>query len=136
MELAEIVKEYRTSHGLSMRAMAERCGVSHSYIAILESEVNPRTGEASTPSTQALRKLAKGMGITYAELLVLMGEIEPDGDEGKTMDELFPEENKNATALKNDRSADSMRLQMINRVMRMSEEELDRLEQILDLLNK
>jgi len=135
LEISKIVKEYRISHDLSIREMAKQCGVSHSYIAILENESNPNTGNKSNPTAQILRKLAKGMGITYAELLVLMGEIDTSND--TPFEEMFPPEgNEKATIQKDDRRVDSMRVGLINRVMSMSEDQLEKLEQILDLLQK
>ena len=45
MTLGDIIKEYRTSHGLSQDAIAERSGLSKAYISILERNRNPKTGE-------------------------------------------------------------------------------------------
>lgn len=53
MTLGDIIKEYRTSHGLSQDIIAERSGLSKAYISILERNRNPKTGEPpiATPKT-------------------------------------------------------------------------------------
>lgn len=70
MKLGEIIKSYRAQSKLTMRELAERCGVSHSYIAMLESEKNSKTGEPITPSLITLKKIADGLGITLNELII------------------------------------------------------------------
>lgn len=69
MTLGDLVKNYRTAHGLSQRQFALQCGLSNGYISLLEKEVNPNTEKPITPTIPNLCKLADGMGITIDELL-------------------------------------------------------------------
>ena len=69
MTLGEIVKEYRTKNNLSLREFASRCGMSHSYIAMLENEENSKTGEPMVPTITTINKIARGMGKTIDALI-------------------------------------------------------------------
>lgn len=69
MTIGDLIKNYRKKNNLSMRLFAEKCGVSHSYIAMLENEKNSKTGEPIVPSIYMLNKLAKGMLIPLNELI-------------------------------------------------------------------
>lgn len=76
MTLGEILQEYRTRQGLSIRQFAKNCGVSHAAVAFIEKGVNPRTGEALVPSVPVMKKLASGMNLTLQELLQLCDDME------------------------------------------------------------
>lgn len=69
MTLGEIVKEYRAKNNLSLREFASKCGMSHSYIAMLESESNSKTGEPMVPTITTINKIARGMGKTIDALI-------------------------------------------------------------------
>ncbi len=69
MTLGEIVKEYRAKNNLSLREFASRCGMSHSYIAMLENESNSKTGEPMVPTITTINKIARGMGKTIDALI-------------------------------------------------------------------
>lgn len=69
MKLGELVKQYRTKNNLTMRDFAAICGVSHSYIAMIEEGKNSKTGMPITPGLLSLKKIALGMGITIDELI-------------------------------------------------------------------
>lgn len=58
MTLGDIIKEYRTSHGLSQDAIAERSGLSKAYISILERNRNPKTGEPPVASLKTINSIA------------------------------------------------------------------------------
>lgn len=75
MTLGEIIKEYRTEHGLSMDAFSERSGISKAYISLLEKNKHPQTGKPIAPSIQCIKQAADGMGIDFN---VLFSKI--DGD--------------------------------------------------------
>lgn len=75
MKLAEIVINYRTSQGMSARAFAEKCGVSHSYIPIIERGINPNTGETIVPTLPMLKKIASGMNLTLDDLLKMADDM-------------------------------------------------------------
>lgn len=58
------IQQFRQEHGLSLSELAERSGVSKSYLWNLESRAEDRR-----PSAQVLFKIAKGLGVTLADLL-------------------------------------------------------------------
>lgn len=68
MTLSQYLIEYRTSHGLSQRAFSALCGLSNSYISLLEKNINPKTGGPIIPNLHSLNKISKAMGITIEEL--------------------------------------------------------------------
>ncbi len=59
--IARRVRDLRTAHGLSLEALARRCGVSRSMISLIE------RGEAS-PTAAVLERLATGLGVPLASL--------------------------------------------------------------------
>jgi transcriptional regulator with XRE-family HTH domain len=59
--IAERVLDLRTSNGLSLAALAQKCGVSRSMISLIE------RGESS-PTATVLEKLATGLGVTLPSL--------------------------------------------------------------------
>lgn len=73
MKLSEIVKKYREEHGLSLRAFAERVGVSHNAIANIENERNSH-GNPFVPTMETLVGIASAMGISLNDLLHMMGD--------------------------------------------------------------
>lgn len=76
MTLGDIVKEYRTSHDLSMDAFASVCGLSKGYISMLEKNQNPQTKRPIIPSIDTYRRIAKGMGIPIEDLMGMVGKDE------------------------------------------------------------
>lgn len=63
--LGEIIKEYRTTHSLSMDAFAEKSGISKAYISLLEKNKHPKTGKPIAPSIQSIKQAADGMGMDF-----------------------------------------------------------------------
>jgi transcriptional regulator with XRE-family HTH domain len=59
--IAERVRDLRAAHGLSLDALASKCGVSRSMISLIE------RGESS-PTAVVLEKLAAGLGVMLASL--------------------------------------------------------------------
>lgn len=57
MKLAEIVKEYRSSHHLSLRDLANECDCSFQYLSKLEK------GEIAHPSWDMVMRLGRAMGM-------------------------------------------------------------------------
>lgn len=75
MTLSELVTTYRTEHELSQRQFALKCGVSNGYIAMLEKNLNPKTGLPLVPTIPYLIKIAKGLNITLTELFDLVDDM-------------------------------------------------------------
>lgn len=67
--LSVIIQSYRMRNGLSQKEFANRCGLSHAYISILEREMDPNTGEITTPTKETIEKIANAMGMTRDQLL-------------------------------------------------------------------
>lgn len=82
MALGDVVKAYRDQHGLSLRDLAQRCGLSHTFIDTLEKGVEPKTGKPSTPTVASLQALAKGMNMSFDELMQAAGYIDSPGNDG------------------------------------------------------
>lgn len=60
----------------SLRDIAEKTGLSHSYLRLLESGVDPRTGKEIKPSAETLQKLSKAYKYPYEKLLTTAGYLE------------------------------------------------------------
>lgn len=78
MTLSELVVEYRKEHDLSQRQFAIQCGVSNGYIAMLEKNLNPKTGQPLVPTIPYLQKIAFGMGLTLSELFASVEDMPVD----------------------------------------------------------
>ena len=75
MYIGDIIRQYRDEHHISLRAFAEKCnGISHGYLATLESGKNSNTGKPSTPSIDKLEAIAHGMDITVDNLFAMMND--------------------------------------------------------------
>ena len=75
MTIGRAIKEYREKNKYSMRDFAAKCGVSHSYIAMLESEKNSKTGGPIVPSITALNKIAHGLDTTINYLFSICDDM-------------------------------------------------------------
>lgn len=72
MKLRDIIARYREQHDMSRREFGRKCGLSNAYISILETGVNPRTGEPLSPTVETYQKIAKAMGISLNDLLNML----------------------------------------------------------------
>lgn len=70
MTLGQFVKEYRERNNLSQRQFALRCGLSNSYIHMLESQKNSKTGKPIVPNISSIKKISKAMGCTIDYILL------------------------------------------------------------------
>lgn len=78
MHLGDVIKNYRAEHGkMSMQAFADKCGLSKGYIAMLERNINSKTGEPVVPSIETFIKVASAMSITLEELTNVVDENQP-----------------------------------------------------------
>lgn len=78
MHLGEVIKKYRYEHGkMSMQAFADKCGLSKGYIAMLERNVNSKTGEPIVPSAETFIKVSKAMGMSLNDLSKIVDENQP-----------------------------------------------------------
>lgn len=75
MNIGDLIKQYRIDNAYSMRDFADKCKVSHSYIAMLESKKNSKTGEPIVPSITALNKIAKGLDMSINDLVSICDDM-------------------------------------------------------------
>lgn len=75
MTLGDIIKNYRTTHQLSMDAFAEKSGISKAYISLLEKNKHPKTLKPIAPSIQCIRQAADAMNMDFN---ILFAQLEGD----------------------------------------------------------
>lgn len=81
MELGEFIKKYREENDLSLREFANKSGLSHAYIAKLESGIDPRSGKKVEPTLDTIKKIADATDTQLIEVLKLMGYVESNNEE-------------------------------------------------------
>lgn len=72
MTLGEYIRNYRRSRAMSLRAFAERAGLSCGYVSMLEKNKHPRTGKPITPSIEIFQRVADATGTTVDAILLKM----------------------------------------------------------------
>jgi transcriptional regulator with XRE-family HTH domain len=72
--LGEWIRQTRVNQGVSQRALADRSGVSRSYLCDIE------RGRGALPRVATLDKLAGALGASRADLLRVAGVLEPTAD--------------------------------------------------------
>lgn len=73
MQLGEFINQYREKQNLSMKELADQCGLSKGYISMLENNFKPsNTGKKITPSINVIKKLADGMKTDFDLLLSMV----------------------------------------------------------------
>lgn len=78
MHLGDVIKKYRYEHErMSMQTFADKCGLSKGYIAMLERNINSKTGEPVVPSVETFLKVAKAMNISLDDLSKIVDENQP-----------------------------------------------------------
>lgn len=80
MKLGEWLAMYRARNKLTMQNMADACGFSKAYVAMLEKGINPSTGKPVSPTIQTFEKIAKATGQDLDSLLKIL-----DGDQSITI---------------------------------------------------
>lgn len=75
MRIGEIIKKYRDEHSMTLRDFAGKCGMSHSYIAMLEEGKNSKTGEPMTPTLSTLKKISAALDISLNELMTISDDM-------------------------------------------------------------
>ena len=63
------IKKLREREKLSVRKLAEKAGISHSYLSQLEN------GRRSSPKPPTIMKIAKGLNVPYSDLMIASGYI-------------------------------------------------------------
>lgn len=97
--LAEIIKEYRSEHNLSLREFSNLCGVSHTYIDKIEKNRDPRNGKAVEPTLDMLEKMSLGLNLTLKELLTKLGKIQSNTQNDELLKEVSSREDDEVNEL-------------------------------------
>ena len=75
MLLGDIIKDYRGKHNnMSQRDFAEKCNLSHTYIAALEKNIDGRSGKPIAPTLDAVKSIAKAMNMDLQLFLALLND--------------------------------------------------------------
>ena len=72
MYLGELIKRYRTKNKISQRDFAKLCNLSHTYIAALEKNIDPRTNKPIAPTLDTVKYVAKAMNMSIENVLHLL----------------------------------------------------------------
>lgn len=72
MHIGRIIYNYRKENNLSMDNFAKLSGLSKSYIAMLEKNLNPSSGKTIAPTIDIIKKVAIAMSVDFDELFSIM----------------------------------------------------------------
>lgn len=72
MLLGDVIKKYREANNLSLRAFANKCGLSYTYISMLEKNKDYRTGKPIAPTLESVKEIANAMYMSLDDLLKLL----------------------------------------------------------------
>ena len=72
MFLGDIILNYRKEKGIAQRDFAKQCNISHSYIAMLEKNIDARTGKPICPTLETIKNISIGMRIPIDDLLKML----------------------------------------------------------------
>lgn len=78
LKLNELLRELRGKE--SLRNAAERIGLSHSYLSILEKGYDKRSGNPINPTPDTLKLISKAYNYPYEKLMKVAGYIEKGSD--------------------------------------------------------
>ena len=90
MDIGQIIKEYRESHGLSQRQFSQMFGISNTYVSYLE-KGRGTNAKRVAPTLNVVRGIARGMGMTLQDLIAMCDDFEVDisGDAQRELENEF-----------------------------------------------
>jgi len=68
MNIGEMIKRFRDKNGVTQQTFADNCGVSKSYVSLLESGKSTRSKEPIIPSIEVAHRMANYMKISIDSL--------------------------------------------------------------------
>lgn len=74
MTIGDVIKEFRKINSLNLGEFGALCGLSRSYISMLENNKDPR-GNPVNPSLETIDKIAQAIGV---DIDALVGQIDQD----------------------------------------------------------
>ena len=70
--LSDSIRNLRKENNLSLRAFASKCGLSYTYISMLEKNIDYRTGKPIAPTLDSVKYISNAMGIPIDDLLKML----------------------------------------------------------------
>lgn len=61
MTLGDIIKQYRNENSATMEQVAKQCGITKGYVAMLERNINSKTGRPVKPTIETILKVCDGL---------------------------------------------------------------------------
>lgn len=122
MTLGEYIKSYRASHSIGQREFAQMCGISAGYVSMLENNRNPKSGRPLSPRIEIYQQVAAATGIGLDGLIAIIDDNITVGGR---------KEQPTATV---DDGLDEKKRQLIDTILRLPPERVERYLQLLNLL--
>lgn len=74
-ELGDFIRKIRLHKKMSLRDAAEKIGISHSYLSVIENGLDPRSKAPVKPTPETLGYISKAYNVEYNKLMELAGYI-------------------------------------------------------------
>lgn len=74
MFLGDIILKYRKEMNMSQRDFAKKSNMSHSYIAMLEKNIDSRTGKPISPTLETIKNVSVATNIPIDDILKLLND--------------------------------------------------------------
>lgn len=68
MTLGDIIKKYREENSVTMEYVAKLCGITKGYVAMLERNINSKTGKPVKPTLETILKVCNGLKLDVDEV--------------------------------------------------------------------
>lgn len=72
MTLGDLIKNFRSSHGMSQDDFADYSGLSKAYISILERNFNPSTRRPAIPSLETIKSVSSVIGMDFNDVIAVL----------------------------------------------------------------
>ena len=76
--LSDFIRQKREDMGISRREFARMCGLSHTYVDMLERGFDPRNNKPVSPTIDTLKKIAESINYNLIDLLNESGFVTND----------------------------------------------------------
>lgn len=116
--LGKVLEDIRKSKKLTLRDVAVKTGLSHTYIRDLELNYNRKTKAPIKPTPDTLRKLSQAYDYPYEQLLKLAG--------------FFPSEDDPIQAIIDDPNSSETKKRFAQLIKELPDEKLEALLTLLD----